>query len=157
VQFSGYVWLVVLAVALWALGTSLNKRLPLPRDPVVLTCIQQVSCGLLCLLAVVPLQGMPAAAPSLTAWFGVGYLTVFGSVAMIAYTYLVQHEPNERAVSYAFVNPLGATLLGVAVAGEQAVPGLVPGIVLILAGLFLVFYGEKTLGLWRQSRVRGHE
>lgn len=151
IELSGSVWLIVLAVVSWALGTTLGKRLDLPANPAVLTAIQQVLCGVACLAVTPAVYGIPDRVPPMLSILSVCYLAVFGSVSLVAYTYLVKHEPNERVVSYAFVNPLGAALLGIVVAKESAVPLLGPAMVLILAGLFLMFYGAKVLGWVRAS------
>lgn len=55
---------------------------------------------------------------------------------------LIANEPAIRIASYAFVNPLIATFLGLAIAKETPVPFLPYGFPLILIGLFLMIYDE---------------
>ncbi|MBN1129782.1 MAG: EamA family transporter, partial [Chitinispirillaceae bacterium] len=87
------------------------------------------------------------------AWMSVLYLAVVGSAALAAYAYLLSHEPNHRIVTYALVNPLIAILLGITLAGEKAVPHLVPGTLLILSGLALLFYGKRLFLMLKQPPV----
>lgn len=81
-------------------------------------------------------------AMSTRSFIGIGYLAIVGSIAFAAYTYLIGHEPTERVVSYAFVNPVIAVMLGLLFGGETANPLLWVGLPLILLGLALMFYGE---------------
>jgi drug/metabolite transporter (DMT)-like permease len=76
--------------------------------------------------------------------FGVWYLALVGSGAFCAYSFLISNEPAIRVVSYAFVNPLIAVLLGMLIDHEKPVPFLLFGIPLILLGLFLMLYGETV-------------
>jgi drug/metabolite transporter (DMT)-like permease len=60
--------------------------------------------------------------PTVLAWRSVaawGYLTVFGSlVGFSAYSWLLAHARPSVAMSYAYVNPVIAVLLGAALGGE---------------------------------------
>ena len=76
---------------------------------------------------------------------GLAYLALVGSLAFAAYNYLIAHEPSNRIVSYAFVNPVIAVILGFFVGNEKAVPYLFAGLTLILLGLFLMLYGDLVM------------
>lgn len=144
-------WLVVLAVASWALGTSLGKVLPTYPDVVISAGLQSVLGGLWGLAAYTLLlhgtwPDLTTVAPA--SWFSLLYLIVPGSLAFVAFGYLVQHEPTSRVVSYALVNPAIAVLIGLFM-GEKAMPLLWAGLPLILAGVFLMLYGDA---LWQKFR-----
>jgi drug/metabolite transporter (DMT)-like permease len=47
------------------------------------------------------------------------YLIVIGSIGMIAYFYLIKHEPLSRVSTYCFVNAIGAVILGVFIGKEE--------------------------------------
>ena len=79
--------------------------------------------------------------------FGLAFLAVIGSLAFAAYTYLIAHEPAERVVSYALVNPALALFLGLALGSETATPLLFVGFPLILVALVIMLYGERLLKL----------
>ena len=82
------------------------------------------------------------------------YLTIVGSLAFAAFTYLIAHEPALRVTSYSLINPAIATLLGLFVGNETAVPLLAAGLPLILLGVAIMLYGETALTRWRARRTR---
>ena len=67
-------------------------------------------------------RGLGEHLPAALAWKSVaawGYLTVFGSlVGFSAYSWLLAHARPSVAMSYAYVNPVIAVLLGAALGGE---------------------------------------
>ena len=73
------------------------------------------------------------------------YLVLFGSlVAFSAYLYLLANASPALATSYAFVNPLIALFLGVALASESVTGGEWIASGVVLAGVFLIFRGKTT-------------
>lgn len=73
------------------------------------------------------------------AWAGWGFLVLFGSlVAYTAYLRLVRDWGPTRAGSYAFVSPVIAVFLGVAVLGETVTLPDAIGMGIMLAGAILV-------------------
>jgi drug/metabolite transporter (DMT)-like permease len=146
-------------VALWALATSLGHKIKTYPNAVVNSGIQMSLIGLLCLIAV-SFFGPPlpevAAAASLQSVLALVFLATIGSLAFAAYNYLVAHEPAIRVVSYALVNPVIATLLGLIVGDESPVPLLALGLPLILIGVTLMLYGESMIPyLFKHKRKPG--
>jgi drug/metabolite transporter (DMT)-like permease len=144
-------WLILAAVISWALGTSLGKSLPTYPDVVVAGGLQSVFGGLWGLLVYAFVFRGPwpdFAVVSTASWLSLLYLIVPGSLAFVAFGYLVQHEPSSRVVSYALVNPAIAVLIGLGM-GEKAMPFLWAGLPLILAGVFLMLYGESLRARWK--------
>lgn len=144
-------WLILFAVTSWALGTSLGKSLPTYPDVVIAGGLQSVFGGLWGLLVYAFVFRGPwpdLAAVSTASWLSLLYLIVPGSLAFVAFGYLVQHEPSSRVVSYALVNPAIAVLIGLGM-GEKAMPFLWVGLPLILAGVFLMLYGEALRARWK--------
>ncbi len=144
-SFTPDILLVIGGLVSWAFATSLGHKLKVFPDIFVNTGIQMFSIGLICLLTL--MLGKPSIQQlypsfSLSSILGLLYLMIIGSAAFCAYNYLIHNEPAIRVVSYAFVNPIIATLLGVVVAKEKIVPFLFPGIILILCGLFIMLYGN---------------
>lgn len=136
--------LVLIAVALWALGVSLSKVLTLPKNSIVNGAIQLFAIGVFTLLVAnvfTPVTSIEWSNVSLAVYGSIGYLIVFGSIALASFAWLLYNEPNRRVVTYALVNPLIAIILGMVIGGEKAVPWLFVGTTLILSGLFLMFYG----------------
>ena len=71
------------------------------------------------------------------------YLIIGGSlIAFSAYGYLLRHVRPALATSYAYVNPLVAVGLGVALAGEQITMIGVLAMLTILSGVGLVSLGR---------------
>jgi drug/metabolite transporter (DMT)-like permease len=62
---------------------------------------------------------VPAAAPA-EAWLALAYMVVAGSlVGFVAYQYLLREARPALAMSYAYVNPVLAVVLGATVGGES--------------------------------------
>lgn len=150
------VLLIVGAVLSWSLATSLGRKIKGYGDVMAGSGIQMIMAGGVCLIAV--LAASRGSVPAMSgfsgmSWMGLAYLTVPGSLAFFAYTYLIAHEPSLRVVSYALVNPLIAVMLGILLGGETPAPLLWLGLPLILLGVFLMLYGG-TLVERLKSRPR---
>jgi drug/metabolite transporter (DMT)-like permease len=153
-SFDGHTLLILLAVASWALGTSLGKSLPAYPEVVIASGLQSVLGGLGGLIGYALVSGgtwPDFGAVTQASWLGLLYLTVPGSLAFMAYGYLISREPASRVVSYALVNPAIAVLLGLGM-GEKATPWLWAGLPLILLGVFLMLYGGSMAG-WLRERT----
>lgn len=138
--------LVICGLLVWSFATSLGHKLKVYPDNLVNSSIQMLIVGFGCLL------GMAFTEPSLaqlltevsfSSLMGFCYLAVVGSLAFCAYTYLIANEPAVRISSYAFVNPLIATFLGLVIGKETPTPFLFYGLPLILTGLLLMIHGES--------------
>ena len=67
------------------------------------------------------------------------YLIVFGSlIALSAFTWLTRHLPPAKLVTYAYVNPVVAVLLGVLLLRETLDGPMLAGMGIILAAVVLV-------------------
>ncbi|MCC6811654.1 MAG: drug/metabolite exporter YedA [Deltaproteobacteria bacterium] len=114
---------IVLAPVGWALGSILAKRWPLAPG-LMSAATQMVGGGGVMMLAGVLLHNeRPPVQVSGTALFAFAYLVVFGSlVGFSAYTYLLRNVRPTLAVSYAYVNPVLAVLIGASVGHETIAP-----------------------------------
>ena len=155
-SLSPAIGMVIGAVGCWGLATSLGHRLKATPDPLINSGIQMLFVGIVCLIATgfiyPPLpQILPGVStPSALALL---YLTIVGSLAFAAFTYLIAHEPALRVTSYSLVNPAIATLLGLLVGNETAVPLLAAGLPLVLIGVAVMLYGETALARWQGRRT----
>ncbi|OGI10949.1 MAG: hypothetical protein A2Y40_10610 [Candidatus Margulisbacteria bacterium GWF2_35_9] len=152
VSIHPYIFIVVVAVIIWALGMSLGKKIPMSQDTIINSGIQQFSMGLISLIMIQPFQPVGSVAwgdVTNNQWMALIYLTVFGTIAITCFLYLLRIEPNERVVTYNFITPLGSAFIGIVIGGEAIIPGLVPSAFLILAGLAVTFYGEKIFNKTR--------
>jgi drug/metabolite transporter (DMT)-like permease len=79
------------------------------------------------------------------------FLAIFSStLAFLAYTYLLRHEPPARIGTYAYVNPLVAVFAGWALLDERLNARQWAGTAVIFAGVVLV----RNLGLLPRLRPR---
>jgi drug/metabolite transporter (DMT)-like permease len=133
---------------MWALGSFLSPRIPVPRDALVATGYEMLAGGV-----VLTAIGLVAYSPSRLdpgSWsarsiFGLVYLIVFGSLlGYSAYVWLLANAPIAKVSTYAYVNPVIAIALGVIVLDESVTLRIVAGALLILASVAIVLRREST-------------
>jgi drug/metabolite transporter (DMT)-like permease len=134
--------LLVLAPAGWALGSMLSRRLPGAGSPMV-NAGQMLFGGVtMSLMSLVRGEPWPAQ-PTPVAWAAFAYLVTVGSlVGFVCYGFLLRHTRPAMAMSYAYVNPMVAMLLGVSFAGEVLTPLTVTGAFVILGSVALLTRGQ---------------
>lgn len=142
--------LVLLGGALcWARGSLLTRQLPLPASFPQSIALQLLSGSAVLLLLGVGLgepADLMAARPSTESLVALAYLTVFGTLlGFSAYGWLLRHATPAQTGSYAFVNPLIATLLALAVGDQAFAPALALGAILILAASVLLVLRGRPL------------
>jgi drug/metabolite transporter (DMT)-like permease len=82
----------------------------------------------------------PLPTPTQEAWIAWGYLVIFGSLfAFTAYVTALRLLPTRIVMTYAYVNPVLAVLLGYLVLGESITVWTVAGTALVLLGVAGVF------------------
>lgn len=136
---------IAIATLCWSLGSVLStSKFPLANGAAGFA--SEMLCGGLVLLAMTHLTNEPAPAwpiptVSAAAWL---YLVVFGSlVAFSSYMYLLAHASAAVATSYAFVNPVIALLLGMAVGGEHVTLWEWVATGVILTGVVLILWSKQ--------------
>jgi drug/metabolite transporter (DMT)-like permease len=131
----GMVIALLFAPVSWALGSVWSKRLPLPKG--AMATAAEMLVGGATMLAVSFLRGERLTqAPSLRSLGAVAFLAAFGSiVAFSAYGFLLRNTRPAIATSYAYVNPVVALVLGIALGGEHAGPMTWVAAAVILAGV----------------------
>jgi len=120
----------------WALGSMLSRKLP--AAPGMLSAAAQMICGgvLLTIAGLARGEEWPSHVTPRGA-FAVGYLIVAGSLAgFTAYAHLLKSTRPALAMSYSYVNPPLAVLVGVALGKERVGPEMVAAVLLIGAGTF---------------------
>jgi drug/metabolite transporter (DMT)-like permease len=134
---------LLIAPMSWALGSILSQHLPSPKG--LMASASQMLAGGVMLFIVgfgtgEHMTGMPGPRPLAA----MAYLIIGGSlVAFSAYGYLLRHVRPALATSYAYVNPLVAVSLGVALAGEQITMIGILAMLTILSGVGLVSLGKE--------------
>ena len=137
--------LVVCSSVMWATGSFLSSRLPLPRDSFAATSYEMLVGGLILL----PI-GLATTHPHFSQFSGrsiVGffYLVTFGSViGYTAYVWLLDNAPIGKVATYAYVNPVVAIALGAIVLHESLTWSIGIGAVLVLACVAAVVRQESA-------------
>ncbi len=136
--------LVVCSSVMWATGSFLSSRLPLPRDSFAATSYEMLAGGLILLpiaLATTHPHFSEFSARSIGGFF---YLVTFGSViGYTAYVWLLDNAPIGKVATYAYVNPVVAIALGAIVLHESLTWSIAIGAVLVLACVAAVVRQES--------------
>ena len=130
---------LILAAMCWSSGTVLQSRRPVNLATRVSSGYQHLFGGA-AVAIVAALSHEPAPAPSGQAWLALGYLIVFGSI--VAFTSFVQALrllPTPVVMTYAYVNPVIAVILGFLILKEPITVWTVAGAPLVFLGVAGVF------------------
>jgi drug/metabolite transporter (DMT)-like permease len=144
----GGIALTLSSAAIWATGSFLSSRLPMPPDAFVATAIQMLAGGAMLLPFGLVLAGNESLNP--TSWSsrslaGLVYLILIGSlVGYTAYVWLLGHVPISTVATYAYVNPVVAILLGVVFLSETVTWQIAVGAAVVLASVALVIRNEAV-------------
>jgi drug/metabolite transporter (DMT)-like permease len=144
----GAILLTLCSASVWATGSFLSSRWPMPPDAFVATAIQMLAGGAMLLPVGLLLAGNESLSPS--SWSarsvaGLVYLVLVGSlVGYTAYVWLLGHVPIGTVATYAYVNPVVAILLGVIVLGEHVTWQIAGGAAVVLVSVALVIRNEAA-------------
>lgn len=141
----GGVGALLLASALWALGTLHHRRHVTGGGALTNSGLEMLAAAVYGVL-LAPFTGGVTSGPVTTkALLAVGYLALFGScVAYTAHLYVSRVWSPVRAGSYAYLNPVIAVVLGTAILGEPFDARMALGMAVILAGVALVQYRSRA-------------
>jgi len=125
----------------WSAGSVWSRSLRLPAQQSARSALQMATGGLyLGIFAIAVGETRPFLASlhewTAVTWLCFAYLIVASIVAFTAYTWLLEHEPAGRVASYAYVNPLVAITLGIALGNEHFGGWQFTGAALVLLGVF---------------------
>jgi drug/metabolite transporter (DMT)-like permease len=136
--------LALLGAALsWSLGTVLQSRRPVDLSAQVSSGIQTLA-GAVGFAGLTLLFGEPLPTPNTEAWLAWGYLVVFGSVlAFTAYVTSLRLLPTNIVVTYSYVNPVIAVILGWIILREPITAWTITGSALVLLGVWGVFRSRR--------------
>src|SRR6202012_2135971 len=125
----------------FSFATLWSRSLTLPQDQAMRAGLQ-MALGSVGLFLISALAGeMPHISAGIAAWhwhtmFSFVYLGTCASIlAFTSYTWLIHHEPATRVASYAYVNPLIALIIGVALGGEHVSALQAAGAAMIILGV----------------------
>jgi len=135
--------LVVCSAVMWATGSFLSSRLPLPPDPFAAAALEMLAGGAILLPVALATTHPHVSAVSARSLFGWAYLVSAGSlVGYTAYVWLLDNAPIGTVATYAYVNPVVAIALGALVLHESLTWTIGLGALLVLACVALVLRTE---------------
>ena len=132
-----------LAPASWALGSVIQADKLSEVPALVSASYQQFFAALVCgILSFVFSEQIPS--PSKEAWIGLSYITLLGSVvAFYSFTRALQILPSSIVMSFAYVNPVIAVILGYFWANEQITIWTISGMALIITGVVFLLRSDN--------------
>jgi drug/metabolite transporter (DMT)-like permease len=131
---------LVLSPLCWVLGSVFQARRPVNLAPQVMSGYHHLAAFFGFLIASLAL-GESAPHPSLSAWTAWGYLVIFGSVgAFTSYVFALRLLPINIVMTYAYVNPVLALLLGRLLLNEPITVRTLLGAGLVVVSVFAVFH-----------------
>jgi drug/metabolite transporter (DMT)-like permease len=130
---------LLLAALTWSIGSILQQRRPVQVPPLVSAAYQLLLGGVaVACAALVAREPLPQ--PTAEAWLAWAYLVVVGSlVGFTSYVQVLRLLPTPVGMTYAYVNPVIAVLLGAILLEEPISIWTLTGMALVLVGVAGVF------------------
>ncbi len=129
----------------WAVGSSYSKRHAREANVFSSAAMQMILGGLMMLAIATLLGEWKGLAVSSRSALAFGYLTTIGAIGgFVAYTYALRHLPVSLVSLYAYVNPIIAVALGVAVLGEPFTGRMAAAAALVFGGVAIVRSQRQT-------------
>ncbi len=133
---------LIIAAASWSLGAAWSPNVRLPHG--MMAGAAEMITGGSVVIAVSFLFGEQIVIPAWRSIGAVAYLVIFGSlVGFNAFTYLLMRVRPALAMSYAYVNPIIAVLLGIWILGERITVIGISATAVIVVGVILVMVGQR--------------
>jgi drug/metabolite transporter (DMT)-like permease len=134
---------LVLSPLCWVLGSVFQARRPVNLAPQVMSGYHHLA-ALFGFLIVSLALGEPTPHPSLSAWTAWGYLVIFGSVgAFTSYVFALRLLPINIVMTYAYVNPVLALLLGRLLLDEPITVRTLSGAGLVIVSVCAIFHFRR--------------
>ena len=130
----------------WSVGSSYSKRHAREENVFSATAAQMLAGGVM-MLAIATLRGEWSAVSFNARTAGAFvYLSTVGAIGgFVAYTYALRHLPVSLVSLYAYVNPIIAVALGVAILGEPFTTRMALAAALVFGGVAIVRTRGQTV------------
>jgi len=129
----------------WSIGSSYSKRHGRSENVFSATAAQMLAGGAILLLFGTLRGEWSALAFSTRSAIAFLYLSTIGAIGgFVAYTYALRHLPVSLVSLYAYINPIIAVALGVAVLGEPFTSRMVIAAALVFGGVAIVRRRAQT-------------
>jgi drug/metabolite transporter (DMT)-like permease len=140
---------LLVAVMSWGVGSIIQKRNPVSTAAEVSSGYQLIF-GSVALLGAAALSGEPRPTPTPQALLAWSYLVIFGSVlAFTSFVKALRLLPTHVVMTYAFVNPVIAVILGWFILHEPITRWTVAGSALVFLGVAGVFHEQRLIAAQR--------
>ena len=136
--------LILIGTVSWAAGSIYQRRCESKKiSALTRSAYQQFFAGVGFLIVSLSL-GEPMPHPTMSAWIAWAYLLVFGSIiAFTVYVKALKELPMPVVMTYAYVNPVIAVILGSIVLSEKVETVAVVGGILIVASVLGVIIEKR--------------
>lgn len=141
---------LVLACGSWAFGSIRSRHAVLPKSQTMSIGVQLLVAGGV-LLVLSTFSGewgkLDLAQVTIKSTVALLYLAIIGSLAFVAYLWLIKAAGPAKAATYAYVNPVVAVLLGTTLGGEPfALRTLWSALIITLAVVVIITAKSRQLG-----------
>lgn len=141
---------LIIASISWSGGTVLQSKRHATVTPLVNSGYQMLIGGVFfAVMALITNEPLPH--PTTEAWLAWAYLVVFGSLlGFTSFLQALRLLPTPVVITYGYVNPVIALLLGWVILAERITPWTIAGAALILLAVYGVFRTQSA----RRERAR---
>ncbi|MEE8593363.1 MAG: EamA family transporter [Candidatus Bipolaricaulota bacterium] len=131
--------MLIAAPIAWSIGSLLQIHRPVAVSPLVSSAYLHLLGGVgFVILFLATREPWPS--PTAEAWGALTYLTIAGSIiAFTAYVRTLHLLPTHIAMTFAYVNPVVAAILGWIILREDLSPIILAGMGLVLFGVWGIF------------------
>jgi drug/metabolite transporter (DMT)-like permease len=130
----------------WAIGSSYSKRHARDANVFTSAALQMIVGGVMMLILATVRGEWSGLAVSSRSAIAFAYLTTIGAIGgFVAYTYALRHLPVSLVSLYAYVNPIIAVALGIAVLGEPFTIRMAAAATLVFGGVAIVRSQRQTV------------
>lgn len=134
----------------WAFGTVWVKKKTISTDPFLAAGLQMLFGGIFLIPMSLLFDSYSNIQWSVDVIASMGYLILFGSVAAYAcYSYAIKKLPMTLVSLYAYINPIVAVVLGALILQERLNLRIGIGILITLAGIYVVNRGYQIKSFFR--------
>ncbi len=138
--FGWGVFLSILAMLSWSIGTIVLSRTKIKMNPYYATGWQMfISSFILMSMLAVSGNAIPLSAVPAQTWGAIAYLVIMSNLlTFAAFIYTMKHLEPAIAALYAYINPIVAIFVGSLIMSEKITITIIAGSVITLIGVFLV-------------------
>ncbi len=136
--------IVFCAPICWSFGSILSRNIEMPQG-LMASAIEMIVAGIVSVPIGLLLGERVTQMPSTSSLLATGYLITFGSlIGFNAYIFVLSKVRPTLATSYAYVNPVVALFLGVAIGGEKLGANAIIALPIILAGVAVIAWAQNA-------------